>query len=178
MREYRFVTAATTFRCRRCARCCSLDVMLSDSEMEALGEAADRKWRTTRKEVRDCKLVCGLLEGNLCGIYVSRPKLCRVYPFMAAPVAEFQELGVQIGVGAKRVKAGGDAGSSGSGVGGGGGGGEAGEGGRGEEYVVMYDELCPGVGEGGDGGEVKMGEVVALTLAHMQEMQKQMWMQK
>ena len=144
--------------------------MLSDSEMEALGEAADRKWRTTRKAVRDGELVCGLLEGKLCGIYGSRPKLCRVYPFMAAPVSEFQELGVPIGEGAKRVKAGGGSDSGGAGGGDGGG--------RGEEYVVMYDELGPGVGVGGDGGEVKMGEVVALTLAHMQEMQKQMWMQK
>jgi|GEM_PF-786816 len=170
MREYRFVTAATTFRCRRCARCCSLDVMLSDSEMEALGEAADRKWRTTRKSVRDGELVCGLLEGKLCGIYGSRPKLCRVYPFMAAPVSEFQELGVPIGEGAKRVKAGGGV-AGGSGSGGAGEVGGGGEGGQGEEYVVMYDELCPGVGEGGDGGEVKMGEVVALTQAHMREMQ-------
>jgi len=106
MREYRFVTASTTFRCKRCAKCCSLDVMLSDSEMDALGEAADRKWRTTRKKVDGGRLACCLLEGRSCAIYGARPKLCRVYPFMAAPVSEFVEVGVPIMGDAKRAKAG------------------------------------------------------------------------
>lgn len=149
MREYLFVTASTTFRCKRCAKCCSLDVMLSDGEMDALGEAADRKWRTTMKKVKGSRLACCLLGGRSCTIYEARPKLCRVYPFMAAPVSEFVELGVPISVDAKRASAGG-----------------------GEEYVVMYDELCPGVGDDGDGdgGEDMMAEVISLTRAHLQEM--------
>jgi len=148
MRQFYFVTGSTTFRCRRCAKCCSLDVMLSDGEMEALGEAVDRKRRTTKKASRRGELVCDLLDGRSCSIYGSRPKLCQVYPFMAAPVSDFLELGVPLSSDAKRAAAS-----------------------DGEEYVVMYDELCPGVGEGEEGCEVRMSEVIALTRAHMRELQ-------
>jgi Fe-S-cluster containining protein len=118
--------------------------MLSDSELESLGESADRKWRTTKK-IHSCgHLVCALLEGNSCKVYSSRPKLCRVYPFMAAPVLEFVELGLTIASDAIR-----HAGSNGV------------------EYVILFDESCPGIGTSGGSDPVCVGRIVELTINHL-----------
>lgn len=146
MREFDLVTESTTFKCRRCAKCCSLDVMLSDAEMKALGKNADRRWRTTKKVKSGGDRVCALLEGNSCGIYGERPKLCRVYPFMAAPVSEFKELGLALDPNALRHT-----------------------GSDGEEYVAFYDETCPGIGHGGSADQVQTGSIVELTIAHIHE---------
>ncbi len=146
MREFDLVTESTTFRCRRCAKCCSLDAMLSDAETKALGKNADRRWRTTKKVPSGGERVCALLDGNSCRIYGERPKLCRVYPFMAAPVSEFKELGLTLDANALRHV-----------------------GSDGEEYVAFYDELCPGIGHDGSANRVQIWNVVELTIAHIHE---------
>lgn len=146
MREFDLVTKSTTFSCRRCAKCCALDVMLSDAEMEALGKSADRRWRTTKKVKSGGERVCALLDSNSCSIYDERPKLCRVYPFMAAPVSEFKELGLVLDPNALRHT-----------------------GSNGEEYVAFFDGSCPGIGHDSGEDQVQIGSIVELTIAHIQE---------
>jgi Fe-S-cluster containining protein len=144
--EFNFTTGATLFSCTRCSRCCSLDVALSEEEMEKLGEDdVDRRWRTTRKVMGPSDPVCCLLKGNACTIYKSRPKLCRVYPFFAVPVAELDAIKVPIPESAIRVLD------------------------QGESYVIIYDERCPGIGKG---CACNWPEVVSIIKSHTREFEK------
>lgn len=145
--DFRFLTDSTTFECQRCSECCSLDVMLSEKEMELLGDAVDRAWRTTKKVRAGKSFVCCLLRGRECSIYAARPLLCRLYPFLAIPEDDFKALGIPIDPCAKRLEFsskvdGGTVKSS---------------------YVVIYDEGCPGLGKG---KRPHMHEIVSMTLEH------------
>ncbi|MDI9644883.1 MAG: YkgJ family cysteine cluster protein [Candidatus Verstraetearchaeota archaeon] len=144
MADLKFVTPSTRFKCRRCARCCSLDVMLSDIEIGRLGILADKRWRTTRKVFRNGRMVCSLLDGNTCTIYKERPILCRVFPFIAIPESDFIEVGIEVDPLAVRV-----AGADNT------------------IYVIIYDTECPGVG---DGVAPEPDEILDLTLRHLREM--------
>jgi Fe-S-cluster containining protein len=143
--EFNFATDATLFECTRCSRCCSLDVMLSDEEMERLGEDVDRKWHTTRKVMGASDPVCCLLKGNACSIYESQPKLCRVYPFLAVPVLDLEAIKEPIPESAIRILDGG------------------------ESYVVIYDEKCPGIG---NGRASNWPEIVSITKSHIRDFEK------
>ncbi|MCQ8891844.1 MAG: YkgJ family cysteine cluster protein [Candidatus Methanosuratincola sp.] len=138
------MTHSTKFKCMRCTRCCSLDVMLSSMEIRRLGASADRGWRTTKKSFRGGRLVCSLLDGDACTIYKERPMLCRVFPFIAIPESEFLETGFQVDPEAIRVSAPDN-----------------------ETYVIIYDTECPGIGEG-DPPDPK--ELLDLTIRHLREM--------
>jgi len=140
--EFIFATADTSFNCTRCSRCCSLDVMLSDREMEALGRDADPKWHTTRKVFKGKEPVCCELQGNACTIYTTRPKLCRIYPFFAIPVADLEAIGEAVPDSALRIMA------------------------NGEAYVVAYDDRCPGMGQK---GPLDLAEIVSITIDHRSE---------
>ncbi|MEN3006822.1 MAG: YkgJ family cysteine cluster protein [Candidatus Methanosuratincola petrocarbonis] len=144
MAELKFLTPSTKFRCIRCTRCCSLDVMLSDREIRRLGSSADRGWRTTKKSFRGRRLVCSLLEGDACTIYKERPTLCRTFPFIAVPESEFLETGFQVDPEAIRVSPSGT-----------------------EAYVIIYDPECPGIGEG---EPPDPQEILDLTIRHLHEM--------
>lgn len=152
MPEFNFVIPSTRFKCTRCAQCCSLDVMLSRIELEQLGRDADPKWKTTRKVMGKSGPVCCLLDSNICTIYASRPKLCRVYPFFAIPIAELELFHIVIPDDAVRVKAK-----------------------DGDMYVIIYDDRCPGTScdpgiTGSAGGDhCNCQDVVSLTLEHLGE---------
>lgn len=143
--EFNFATNATLFGCTRCSRCCSLDVMLSNEEMERLGEDVDRRWRTTRKVMGASDPVCCLLKGNSCTIYGSRPKLCQVYPFLAVPVNDLEAIKVPTPESAIRISD------------------------QGESYVIIYDENCPGIGKG---SACNWPEVVSITKSHIREFER------
>ncbi|MEJ5293375.1 MAG: YkgJ family cysteine cluster protein [Candidatus Methanosuratincola sp.] len=144
MAELKFLTPSTKFRCTRCTRCCSLDVMLSDPEIRRLGASADWGWRTTKKSFRDGRLVCSLLEGDACTIYKERPILCRAFPFIAIPLSELLESGFQVDQDAIRVSLA-DTGT----------------------YVIIYEPECPGIGEG---EPLDPMEILDLTIRHLREM--------
>jgi len=159
MPEFNFVTSSTRFKCKRCAKCCSLDVLLSRNELEQLGENADLKWRTTRKVMGKSDPICCLLNSKTCTIYSSRPKLCRLYPFFAISVAELELFKVGIPEEAIKVKGKND-----------------------ELYVVIYDDRCPGTDwrkRSGDTNPSKnrdnnmdacnCQDVVSLTLEHLED---------
>lgn len=143
MDEFNFVTESTRFECTRCASCCSLDVLLSDRELDGLGENADKKWRTTRKVMGGSGPLCCLLRLRSCSIYGSRPKLCRVYPFFALAVTELELFHIDIPEASVKVR---------------------GEDGR--VYVLTYDDRCPGVGRG---GTCDWSRVVSTVLSHLKE---------
>jgi len=143
---FNFVTPSTRFKCSRCARCCSLDVMLSDEEMARLSDNTDLKWHTTKKVMDGSNLTCCLLEGNACKIYESRPKLCRVYPFFAIPAADLERFGIQVPDAAIRLR-----------------------GEDGEKYLIIYDDTCPGIGRD---GACNWPEVVSLTISHLRELNR------
>jgi Fe-S-cluster containining protein len=143
MAEFNFATESTRFECTRCASCCSLDVLLSDRELHELGKDADMKWRTTRKVMAGSGLVCCLLQLHSCSVYGSRPKLCRVYPFFALAVAELELFHIEIPGTAVRVR-----------------------GEDGEEYVLTYDDRCPGIGHGRTND---WSEIVSTVLSHLKE---------
>lgn len=149
MAELKFLTPSTKFRCARCTRCCSLDVMLSDRELGRLGASADRGWRTTRKSFRGGRLVCSLLEGEACTIYKDRPILCRAFPFIAIPESEFLETGFEVDPNAIRVNPSGT-----------------------EAYVIIYDPGCPGIGQG---DPPDPNEILDLTIRHLREMSETRW---
>ncbi|MBC7121321.1 MAG: YkgJ family cysteine cluster protein [Candidatus Methanosuratus sp.] len=144
MVELKFLTHSTKFRCRRCTRCCSLDVMLSDQEIGRLGAAVDRRWRTTRKSSRNGRMVCSLLDGDCCTIYDKRPILCRVFPFIAIPESEFAEAGIGVDPDAVKITRAGT-----------------------EAYLIIYDSDCPGIGEG---DPTDPGAIQELTIRHLREM--------
>ncbi|MEM2126358.1 MAG: YkgJ family cysteine cluster protein [Candidatus Methanosuratincola sp.] len=144
MSELKFLTNSTKFRCVRCTRCCSLDVMLSPQEICRLGASADKGWRTTKKSFRGGRLVCSLLEGDSCTIYRERPILCRVFPFIAIPESEFSETGFEVDPEAIRVSTA-----------------------ETEQYVIVYDPECPGIGEG---APPNPKEILDLTIRHLAEM--------
>lgn len=140
------VTDKTRFQCKRCTKCCSLDVMLSDREMADLTPHVDRSWRTTKKSGRGKRLVCCLLDGDACGIYPNRPVLCRVYPFFAVPSEELALLAEPLQEGALKATAD-----------------------DGRVFYFLYDESCPGIGEG---APVPVEGVLELTLRHLSEMER------
>lgn len=144
MAELKFLTPSTKFKCRRCTRCCSLDVMLSDSEIRRLGASADCGWRTIKKSFRNGRLACSLLEGNSCSIYNDRPILCRAFPFIAIPESEFLEAGFEVDRDAIRIS------QPGAGA-----------------YVIIYDPECPGIGEG---EPPDPAVILGLTVRHLREM--------
>lgn len=144
MEDLKFLTPSTKFSCMRCTRCCSLDVMLSDSEIRRLGASVDRCWKTTKKSFKGSRFVCSLLEGNACAIYMERPILCRVFPFIAIPESEFLETGLQVDPEAIRVRPSDK-----------------------EAYVIIYDARCPGIGKG---GSPNPQEILELTIRHLREM--------
>ena len=143
MADFNFVTNSTHFQCSRCTRCCSLDVMLSDEEMARLGDNADHKWRTTKKVMDSSNLICSLLQGKSCKIYESRPKLCRVYPFLAINKADLVNFGIKV-PDAAICLVGEDS----------------------EKYFIIYDEECPGVGKG---GASNWPEIVAFSISHFRD---------
>ena len=123
MRMY-FASASTSFKCKRCAKCCSFDVSLTNEELREFGENADLKWRTTKKVIRDGIPVCCFLEGNTCKLYERRPKVCRVYPFFAICEEDLNALKIPVPKGAVRVEY------------------------AGATYFITYDDQCPGLGSG------------------------------
>jgi len=148
--EFNFVSPAVSFECTRCAKCCSLDVMLSDREMEELGENSDREWRTTKKVYRGSVALCSFLEGSSCTIYNSRPQLCRLYPFFAILEDDFRRFGIEVPDSAVRTR------------------------GRGGVYLIIYDDGCPGIRNecGGDRTGPDWSEVVAITESHLNEFKR------
>jgi len=143
MDDFSFVTSSTRFKCQRCAKCCSLDVMLSDNEMKRLGGHADEKWRTTKKVWRGATSRCILLKDMSCAIYLSRPKLCRVYPFLAVLASDFSQLNIPCADSALRITWE-----------------------DGKSYFIIYDDACPGVGKG---DVCDWNEEVALTVSHIND---------
>lgn len=143
MANFNFVTHSTHFQCSRCTRCCSLDVMLSDEEMARLGDNVDYKWRTTKKIMGSSNLICSLLQGRTCKIYESRPKLCRVYPFLAINATDLVSLGAKIPDEAICLVGEDD-----------------------EKYYIIYDEACPGLGKG---KASNWPEIVALSVSHFRD---------
>lgn len=125
MQDLNFVTLSTRFKCKRCTKCCHLDVQLNDIEMETLREFADKKWRTTRKVFRENGLVCCLLDHISCTIYEKRPELCRMYPFSSVLESDLTKLGIKADNFAIRIS-----------------------GPDGQRYLIIYDEECPGIGKG------------------------------
>ena len=132
-----FVKHSTRFKCTRCARCCSLDVLLDEEEIRKLGESVDLKWRTTKKLFNGSSLVCCFLNAKTCTIYDKRPKLCRAYPFTAISENEVRKLHAHIPSSAVRVL-----------------------GKDGTSFLIMYDDECPGIGKD---GAVDWQEIVDLT---------------
>lgn len=122
--EMNFATASTTFKCLRCATCCSFDVSLTDLEMSAFGNNVDTNWRTTKKVFRGTLPVCCFLDGKSCKVYESRPKVCRLYPFFAICEEDLKALGVKIPEDALKFEY------------------------EGITYYITYDEQCPGIGNG------------------------------
>ena len=143
MTEFNFVTALTRFECSRCTSCCSLDVMLSEKEMNQLGKNVDRDWRTTKKVIVNSSATCCLLNGKGCTIYESRPTLCRIYPFLGIPSADFDRLGISIPNEAIQIL-----------------------GDDKKRYAIIYDERCPGIGKG---ALCDYSVVVSLTMLHMSD---------
>ncbi len=137
-----FASASTKFKCTRCARCCSFDVSLTDEEMRNFGENVDIKWRTTRKVVRDDVPVCCFLEGYLCKVYKSRPKICRVYPFFAICEEDLKALKIQAPKNAVRIEH------------------------EGSTYFITYDDQCPGLGSG---STPNWKEIVAISYLYTSE---------
>lgn len=125
MQDINFVSPSTRFKCKRCTKCCHLDVLLSDEEMELLGEFSDTKWCSTKKVFGKNGLVCCLLDGNSCTIYEKRPKLCRMYPFSVVLESDLIRLGIAAEDLAIRI-----------------------HGSDGQRYLIIYDEECPGIGTG------------------------------
>ncbi|MGQ9781366.1 MAG: YkgJ family cysteine cluster protein [Nitrososphaeria archaeon] len=131
------VEQSTGFKCKRCASCCSLDVLLDDDEIRYFGETVDLKWCTTKKLFRGSSLVCCYLKGKKCMVYEHRPRLCRAYPFSSMPESDVKNLDISVPSTAMRI--------------------------RGEDgnwYLITYDDECPGVGEG---DAVDWQQIVSLT---------------
>lgn len=139
------VTDKTRFQCQRCAKCCSLDVMLSEMEMEALSPNVDRAWRTTKKVKQGTRYACCLLHGIDCSIYAQRPILCKVYPFFAVPSAQLALLGEPIQEGATPLSTS-----------------------NGDVFYFIFDDACPGIGKG---QPIALNSVLQLTLQHLSEME-------
>ena len=125
--NFNFVTHSTYFKCRRCAKCCSLDVMLGNEEMEGLRESSDSKWHTTRKIFDGTEIHCCLLANRSCLIYESRPRQCRLYPFSVISESQLSRFHIFIDASALRF-----------------------QGPEGEKYLIIYDDECPGVGRKGN----------------------------
>lgn len=120
-----FVEESTNFKCKRCAKCCSLDVMLNDDEIRYFGEFVDIKWRTTKKNLKGSSMICCFLKGKTCTVYEHRPALCRAYPFSSILEDDFRSLHVDVPPSALRV-----------------------QGNDGKRYLIIYDNECPGIGRG------------------------------
>ena len=123
--NFNFVDKSTNFKCKRCATCCSLDVMLNDDEIKYFGKSVDINWRTTKKLLKGSSMICCFLKGKTCTIYDHRPKLCRAYPFSSVPEDDLSSLNVNVPPSALRI-----------------------QGNNGKKYLIIYDDECPGMGKG------------------------------
>jgi len=140
-----FASPSTKFGCIRCAKCCSLDVSLTDEEIRNFCENVDLKWRTTKKVIKGNDLVCCFLDGNVCRIYERRPKICRVYPFFAICKEDLAALRVRIPKDAISIEH------------------------QGATYFITYDDQCPGLG----GEKPNWKEVVAVSYSYTRESSRQ-----
>jgi len=125
-------------------------VMLSEKEMELLGNAVDRAWRTTKKVRSGNSVVCCLLRGRECSIYEARPLLCRLFPFLAIPEEDFKALGIPIDPSAERIEF--PSTVEGRAIK--------------NSYVVIYDEGCPGIGKG---QRPPVSAIIYMTLEHLDQ---------
>jgi len=125
MQDINFVTPSTRFKCKRCTKCCHLDVLLSDGEMASFGKFSDIKWHSTKKVFGKNGLVCCFLNHTSCTIYKKRPKFCRMYPFSTVPESDLIRLGINADDLALRIPSL-----------------------DGQRYLIIYDEECPGIGTG------------------------------
>jgi Fe-S-cluster containining protein len=139
------VTDKTRFQCQRCTKCCSLDVMLSEREMNELNPKVDRAWHTTKKTKRGSRFICCFLEGVECSIYAKRPLLCRLYPFFAVPSEQLALLREPLQEGALAIT-----------------------GSDGNSIYFIFDDNCPGVGKG---ETIALDSILQMTLQHLSEME-------
>jgi Fe-S-cluster containining protein len=111
--------------------------------MAHLGDNVDHKWHTTRKVMHNSNLICAFLQGKTCKIYEDRPKLCKIYPFLAISANDLVSFGVKVPdeaiclVGEDK-----------------------------EKYYIIYDEACPGIGKG---QACNWPEIVALSISHFRD---------
>ncbi|MGM5488872.1 MAG: YkgJ family cysteine cluster protein [Nanobdellota archaeon] len=72
------------FTCKRCGECCQYHVLLSDTDIERIGQGGYTDFYEHDNERKVLKRRQGycIFYNNGCSIYARRPKICRDYPFI------------------------------------------------------------------------------------------------